>query len=279
MTDESGDPQPRKLKLSSSRNQPDTQGSVTTPKTSTPTTPTPQVESKPKVTLRPASATATPSAVAATPLADAPAPKPKQAAPTQVTPPPLKKSPAPRSGNTPSKSSEQVARPIPSPPPKDDPLGSLLIVAGLLFILAAAAGGIWYLFQSDPSEPTEDAVEEATAPSNSIERAKATIDSVPDRTLDAVIDAPEVPKAETVTTAEVPEVAPTEQLKEAISEYLQNLHIGGVRTGARARIMLNGQNYDINDTVDATTGLKFIGTRNQKLLFKDPNGVTYVKSF
>ena len=149
---------------------------------------------------------------------------------------------------------------------------------------AAAAGGIWYLFQSDPSKPTEDAVQELTpeaaAPTNPIERAKATIDSVPDRTLDAVIDAPEVPTAaETAASAQAPKVAQTEQLKEAISEYLQNLHIGGVRTGERARIMLNGQNYDINDIVDATTGLKFIGTRNQKLLFKDPNGITYVKSF
>ena len=43
--------------------------------------------------------------------------------------------------------------------------------------------------------------------------------------------------------------------------------------------MLDGENYNINDTVDAATGLVFIGTRDQRLLFKDRNGIIYVKSF
>ena len=110
---------------------------------------------------------------------------------------------------------------------------------------------------------------------------------MPARNLDTVIDSQEAPNS-AVVTAEAPaptttkaavDAAASQALKQAVSIYLQSVHIGGVRTGPRARIMLNGENYDINDIVETTIGLKFIGTRNQKLLFQDPNGVTYAKSF
>jgi hypothetical protein len=290
MSEESGEPKPRKLKLSSSRNQSEASPSeastpeASTPEASTPATPTPEIQ--PKVQLKPTSAEETSTPVAAppapelTPPADELTPPAPELTPPadELTPPPLQQ-PAPTP--TPTPTTPPPLQP-PTPAPKDNPLGSILIVIGLLCILAAAAGGIWYLLQSDASETTDDAakaVSAEAAPRNPIERAKATIDSVPEHALDAVLEAPQVANATTEPTAPPPEVAPAEQLKEAISEYLQNVHIGGVRTGARARIMLNGQNYDINDTVDATTGLKFIGTRQQKLLFTDPNGVTYVKSF
>jgi len=309
MSEESGEPKSRKLKLSSSRSQPANQESATTAKPTFSATPTPEVNSRPKVALKTTSTDATPTPAAATPATNsAPPPLKEQAAPAQNTPPPLKQNTAPRSASPPLPSAGQVARPAPSPPPKDDPLGSLLIITGLLFILAAAAGGIWYLFQSDQSEPADDETTEAATEkvtyTNQIERAKATIESVPARSLDEVIDMSEPPTPEVVTTqatsnansttiadktlnaeaaataqAAADAAAARQALKETVSTYLQSVHIGGVRTGPRARIMLNGENYDINDIVDPTIGLKFIGTRDKKLLFKDPNGVTYVKSF
>jgi len=158
-----------------------------------------------------------------------------------------------------------------------------MIVAALLLILAAAAGGIWYLFQSDQSEPTEEAAPQEASPANPIERTKAVIDKVSDRTLDPVLEPQSAPPPEATAALETPEpaagAAPTRDLKETVSQYLQHAHIEGVRTGARARIRLNGENYNINDTVDATTGLIFIGTRDQKLRFKDSNGIVYHKSF
>ena len=160
----------------------------------------------------------------------------------------------------------------------------------MLFILAAAAGGIWFLLRSDGPEQLESAeiTAPAAAPSNPIERAKASIATVPDRNLDKTLGTESAPEPITQLVAEpiVAELSPAEtspaiptSLKESVSKYLQNIHIGGIRTGERARIMLDGANYNINDTVDAATGLVFIGTRDQRLLFKDRNGIIYVKSF
>ena len=96
-----------------------------------------------------------------------------------------------------------------------------------------------------------------------------------------------VPAAEVIAPPKLPAApanAPTtiqvnEQLKQAASQYLQNVHIGALRTGPSARVMLNGVNYAINDEVDSATGLRFLGTHEQRLVFKDRNGTVYVKSF
>ena len=283
MTEESGEPKPNKLKLSSLRNQPDKQQSALEPKDSTPVSSTVAPKTDSKVTLRTASTQATPTPIAAKPVAEpTPPPQAKQPAPKATPPPLVRKSPLSISNSAPT-SAEQPASPIPSPPPKDGPLGSIMIVAALLLILAAAAGGIWYLFQSDQSEPTEEAAPQEASPANPIERTKAVIDKVSDRTLDPVLEPQSAPPPEATAALETPEpaagAAPTRDLKETVSQYLQHAHIEGVRTGARARIRLNGENYNINDTVDATTGLIFIGTRDQKLRFKDSNGIVYHKSF
>ena len=169
-------------------------------------------------------------------------------------------------------------------------MSSILIVAAILFILAAAAGGIWFLLRSDEPEQVEgtEIAAPAAAPSNPVERAKASIATVPDRNLDKALETEPAPEPSTQVLAEpiaaeliAVEPSPTIpiSLKESVSKYLQNIHIGGIRTGERARIMLDGENYNINDTVEATTGLVFIGIRDQRLLFKDRNGIIYVKSF
>jgi hypothetical protein len=169
-------------------------------------------------------------------------------------------------------------------------LSSILIVVAILFILAAAAGGIWFLLRSDEPEQLKstEIAAPAAAASNPVERAKASIATVPDRNLDKALGTESAPEPSTQAAAEPieaelsaiePSVVIPISLKESVSKYLQNIHIGGIRTGERARIMLDGENYNINDTVDAASGLVFIGTRDQRLLFKDRNGIIYVKSF
>jgi hypothetical protein len=211
----------------------------------------------------------------------------------------LAEQPAPRTENSAPKKIEEPVKYVPSPPEQNSPIGGILIAIALLLILATAGAGIWLLLKSDTAEPVDDTTAEATvaAPSNPIERAKATIDKVPHRNLDDVLETPsgstvesevapvadvlETPSGSTAESevAPVASVAPTETVKDRVSQYLQNVQISGVRSGARARIQLDGENYNMNDIVHEATGLVFIGTRDQRLMFRDRNGIVYVKSF
>ena len=56
-------------------------------------------------------------------------------------------------------------------------------------------------------------------------------------------------------------------------------HIGGIRTGNHARIMLNGTRYEIGEEVAPQSGLRFVGAQNNTLRFRDENGIVYTKSF
>ena len=296
MSEESGEPTPPKLKLSSSRNQldkpqsalsasaPSSDNASLSSKTDTSPLETPIAASKPAPVLK-----ATPPPVKVTPptVKATPAPVKATPPPVKLTPPPQAQKPAPRTSGS---ASAKIKEPATEAPEKDNPLSSILIVAAILFILAAAAGGIWFLLRSDQPELVEgtEIAAPAAAPTNPVERAKATIAAVPDRNLDKALDTESAPEPSTQAAAEPIEaelsaVEPSpvipNSLKESVSKYLQNIHIGGIRTGVRARIMLDGENYNINETVDAATGLVFIGTRDQRLLFKDRNGTIYVKSF
>jgi hypothetical protein len=292
MSEESGEPIPPKLKLSSSRNQPDkpqSARSASAPssvnaslssKTDASPLETPSTASKPAPVLKatPPPVEATPPPVKATPP------------PVKLTPPPQTQQPAPRTSGSASAKIKESATAATEPAEKDSPLSSILIVVAILFILVAAAGGIWFLLRSDEPEQLEstEIAAPAAALSNPVERAKASIATVPDRNLDKALGSESAPEPSTQAAAEPieaelsavePSVVIPISLKESVSKYLQNIHIGGIRTGERARIMLDGENYNINDTVDAASGLVFIGTRDQRLLFKDRNGIIYVKSF
>jgi hypothetical protein len=73
--------------------------------------------------------------------------------------------------------------------------------------------------------------------------------------------------------------AATEELKDAVAQFLNSASIGAVKPGPQARIMLNHDNYNISDVINPSTGLRFIGTKVTRLVFKDRNGIFYVKSF
>ena len=88
-------------------------------------------------------------------------------------------------------------------------------------------------------------------------------------------DAPSPPSS----TPPSSDSGPSTALQERASAFLSAATIGAVRTGEKARVMLNGTSYRIGDLVHANTGLTFTGTKDQRLVFRDRNGVYYVKSF
>jgi len=306
MSEESEEPKAPKLKLSSSRNQPEklksarsasaTSSASASLSSKTDASPleTPSTASKPapvlKATPSPVEVKPSPVEVKPPPVEVKPPPVEVKPPPVKLTPPPQAQQPAPRTSGSASAKIKESTTAATESPKKDNHLSSILIVAAILFILAAAAGGIWFLLRSDEPEQVEgtEIAAPAAAPSNPVERAKASIATVPDRNLDKALETEPAPEPSTQVLAEpiaaeliAVEPSPTIpiSLKESVSKYLQNIHIGGIRTGERARIMLDGENYNINDTVEATTGLVFIGIRDQRLLFKDRNGIIYVKSF
>ena len=80
-----------------------------------------------------------------------------------------------------------------------------------------------------------------------------------------------------------PETAPTNQAsvpsENGAASFLTSAHIGGVRAGDRPKLIMNGESYVPGDLVDDRFGLRFVGIRDEKLAFKDENGIVYLKSF
>ena len=198
----------------------------------------------------------------------------------------------------------------PPPPPVyvlekiKSPILSIVIITTPLLIVAGSGYGIWHvLLRSDaPAESTTESAETSTALSNPIERAKKAIDAIPTDEIPTILEiepepatlptAKETAKKAKETEAQVAALAQTTREEAAttatnalkayqkeVTKYIQSLYIGAIRTGPRAKAMLNDQSYEIGDTVDPNTDLVFIGTRNNRLVFKDRNGKKYVKSF
>ena len=236
------------------------------------------------------------------------APKTEQTQPAppekvSLKPPELPSQKAPAIKNDTADKLDETIQPLPTTTRRSNPLISIIIIAVLFLILSAAAAGIWYLLKSDQQssseeQPTASASVSTPVANGPISKAKKTIKKVPVADFAkiegaAIADSTSVPEPQVVPVPQattVPEfelkkipepeaVKLNEQLKQAASQYLQNVHIGALRTGPRARVMLNGVNYAVNDVVDSNTGLRFLGTRDQRLVFKDKNGTLYVKSF
>jgi hypothetical protein len=226
-----------------------------------------------------------------------------------LKPPELPSQEVPAIKNDTADKLDKTIQPLPTTTRRSTTLVSIIIIGVLFLILSAAAAGIWYLLKSDKQSSSEEqptASASASVPVSTpvangpISKAKKTIKEVPVADFSKIEGAaianstsvPEpkvvtvpVPQATTVPEFElkkIPEpeaVKLNEQLKQAASQYLQSIHVGALRTGPRARVMLNGVNYAVNDVVDSSTGLRFLGTRDQRLVFKDRNGTLYVKSF
>lgn len=190
--------------------------------------------------------------------------------------------------------------PLPEPKPHSGILSSLFIILALVLVLGGGGYAIWLVLSESPTNDTQSEVSSegvATSPKlNPIEKAKAAISKVPFLKTEEVVNegaepetAPAPKQSDSQTTSPEPAVeTPTgstsvealdSNLKQAVSAFLSSAHIGGVRSGANARVMLNGESYQTGEEVDSHTGLTFVGTQGGKVLFRDKNGIVYAKSF
>lgn len=184
-------------------------------------------------------------------------------------------------------------------------LPSIVMILILLLVLGGAGFGLWkVLLASNDTENNSGSTTNSTATalpakpkSNTpIQKAKATIAKVPETDLAAIIgDLPPTPDRNTAKPANIQQSTPYEVLpeqprlpasnqlieadKQAASSFLSNIHIGGVRTGERPIIILDGERYNVDDVVHVETDLKFHGLRDGRLAFRDRNGIVYLKSF
>lgn len=182
-------------------------------------------------------------------------------------------------------------------------MGSLFMIFALILVLGGGGYAIWMVLSEGPTDAAEETQSDADtskAGLNPIEKAKAAIAKIPFLQTEEVVnegttsEAASPPAGITLPTEPAPKpdttVAPTvnlasntgeidNSLTSSVTDFLADLHIGGVRSGSNARIMLNGESYGIGDVVDSQTELHFIGTQAGKLLFRDKNGIVYAKTF
>ncbi len=227
-------------------------------------------------------------------------------------PPELPSKPAPVIEDGSSEKLEEAISSIAEEKKSHNLILSIVIILILLGILGGSGYGLWYVLRApsgnSPKEtsaglaPSKEAAQQSDGLfSNAVAKAKETIAKVEDAAVDEALDmkaAPAVPdappppvqeKTETTETAlpeenfEPPPPQSGKMVDQAlvgvVSEYLASIHIGGVRTGERPKVIIEGVSYEVGDLLVAETGLRFAGLRNGKLAFKDENGVVYLKSF
>lgn len=230
-------------------------------------------------------------------------------------PPELPSKPAPVENDGSGRKVEEAIEQIGDDNKSHNILTSIIVIVILLALLGGSGYGLYYLLRS-PAESakataaSEEMEPEATSneaeeksgnpPDGPIAKARAavtkkensgsTLEEVTASTAETKPDEPQAedkleaePAEPSVTTTEVNTEAPTPSIDSSqtnlVSEFLQSAHIGGVRTGDRPKLLLNGKSYNQGDLVDADTGLRFIGFRDKKLAFRDAQGVVYIKSF
>lgn len=226
-------------------------------------------------------------------------------------PPNLPSKPAPTEHDGSGRKVEEAISQIGDEKKSHGILTSIVIIFILLAILGGSGYGLYYILRSPTDttdaptaaeEKAEDAgTEEAsdTPPSGPITKAKAAIAKMQNAATDleeekapapieqAPQEVEEVNEPEATESAVPPPVTdaktsapPVDSSQtDAVSAILQSAHVGGVRTGDRPKLILNGQSYNKGDLVDPETGLRFIGLRDKKLAFQDAQGVVYIKSF
>ncbi|WP_269522226.1 hypothetical protein [Coraliomargarita parva] len=305
MSDDTGENKPLKLKLSRDLALPKEEKEVPSP---APAKPAAQAAPKLKITpLKSAPQDETNPEVKA-PVEDFPAAK------KAVSPPP----PAPSAPPPPAAAAVQPTLPPKLPPVQNDmpppspaprkapaasgtsggekgsqssPLASLLLILAILLVIGGACGGIWYVLMGsqpesgDATTTNTPPVVASTTPSGPIAKAKAVVEQVAQAEADAgALLNPAEPVAVKPVQAETS--APkadskvdTNEYRDQVSAYLSDAQVGAVRTGNQARVMLDDISYVIGDTVEPSTGLVFVGTKDGRLVFKDRNGVYYLKSF
>ena len=220
------------------------------------------------------------------------------------SPPELPSKPAPSHDDGPAQKVEEAIGQTHEEKKHKGLLASIVVILGLLIFLGACGFGLYYVLMS-PSEDSNatDSAEPAIVPeerkeesgsllSRPIAKAKAVVAEMQDpesvwteekasapveKPSQQAVEAKPAEIAEPVPVALAPSVDSPQT--SVVSEFLKNAHIGGVRTGDRPKLLLNGQSYDQGDLIDPGTGLRFIGLRDKKLAFQDAQGIVYIKSF
>jgi len=231
--------------------------------------------------------------------------KPKPSA----QPPELPSKPAPPQKDGSGRKVEEAIGRIGEEKKSHGMLTSIIAIVLLLVVLGAPGYGHYYILRNPSDTPEESATTAKQAKSEATEeesggllrgpitKAKEAIAKIPG-SADALEETTEAsaPVEQAQEKANPPDpVEPTESTPvavpkaespavdspqtSAVSELLQNAHIGGVRTGDSPKVILNGKSYNQGDLVDPDTGLRFAGMRDGKLAFRDAQGVVYLKSF
>jgi flagellar basal body-associated protein FliL len=232
--------------------------------------------------------------------------KPKTENPDRP-PPELPSKPAPPSKDGSGRKVEEAIDRIGDEKKSHSVLTSLIVIIILIAILGGAGYGLYYIFSSNTGTAETEGVAEQQAAakekeesggllSGPIAKAKETIAKIPDsagwekeekeataaaeKTVTEDVSENEAePVVEAATDTEKPPSTIDPSQTDSISEFLQNAHVGGVRTGDRPKLILNGKSYNKGDLIDPNNGLRFIGIRDEKLAFQDTQGIVYIKSF
>lgn len=155
-------------------------------------------------------------------------------------------------------------------------LVSVLSILALFLILGAASYGIYIILSAPPEKSVAVPAPESKTPPTPKPEVKSTSAPEPEPEPAPV---PVVTEKATPVSAPTPPTTAVNDYTQNVTDYLSQVHIGGMRTGPDPRVMLNNVTYREGDTVAPETGLKFIGVDNQRLVFQDANGVLYKKSF
>jgi hypothetical protein len=234
-----------------------------------------------------------PSQAASIPTTKTPEPEPEKPA---AVPPPLPARPTLSADDALEEALDRVSD---SEKSSSSPLLSIVIIVVLLGILGGSGYGPWYILKGSSGGAVDETVAEESNGEgffgDPIKEAKEAISAIPVEELEEVVTdsanssspssepteaavvTPTNPVATAPLTPQVPNV--DQELVRAVSGFLSEVHIGGVRTGERPMVIINGASYSKGDLVEPETGLLFSGIRNGKLAFTDENGVVYLKSF
>jgi len=210
-------------------------------------------------------------------------PEPKQSPPPQSSPPKIPKQPA---GNASDEVGAKVEKSADYLEEKESSnlLSSILILFALIALLGGSGFGLYYILKS----PADD-VATADTPGTSGGSLSGPINKAKDvaaKKAALVESASPVIEADDSTdsnvdeqTVEPPDPDGSGDSKQTASDFLTNASLGGVRSGDNAKVILNGESFSKGDLVETNTGLRFIGIKDKKLVFRDANGTVYIKSF
>jgi hypothetical protein len=192
-----------------------------------------------------------------------------------------------------------------------NPLGVLIGFTGIGFVMLVCGGAFVYFgksylsnlsppsvvarAESDEASPTSLATGPSINPlSNALATSIKTVDSVEEvstKNVDAILEDSHSLDAEPIATPEGTEpplasefpivdlVAEKAAFKIEVLTAIEKFEVHGFRdAGANSRLLMSGRVFRLNDVVNHQLGIRFIGSREGQLIFKDSLDFEYTKS-